>query len=243
MTLAKYKTVKEIVVEACKLMSLSRPAVVVSSSDVKVVQVLAAMVKTGKELTSERAWQGQIKEWTIPINPLAPGPIPLPTDFNGFIPETAWNRTTRLPLWGPQTPQAWQMLKALGFNGTAFNVAYRIQNDALLLQQYPSTAQTMTVEYYSNGWLQSATDSSVYLLDPASDGDRVLLDDLLVIHGTRLAYLENKGFDSTVAKRDYDMRLVQVAGRDEDAPVLSLSRRSRYPYLGVNNIPITNFGQ
>jgi hypothetical protein len=78
---------------------------------------------------------------------------------------------------------------------------------------------------------------------PASSGDVVLLEPVLVMKALKLRFLQTKGFDTSIQQDEYDKTLIMIAGRSDGAPRLSLNgNRIRDRFLDGLNIPITGMG-
>lgn len=170
----------------------------------------------------------------------------LPADFNGMIDQTGWNRTSRLPLGGPLSPQEWQYLKGR-IAGVVFTVLFRpVQN---VMRLYPDSGITggldIRYEYRSRYWLAVTAAPTIPAKGtPTLNTDMVLLDRLVVVRALKLAFLRAKGFPSQAAQEDFDIAVEDAQDADGSSPVLSLSRggTSLEPLLGGQSIPITGYG-
>ena len=75
------------------------------------------------------------------------------------------------------------------------------------------------------------------------NGDKCLLDATLITLYTRCKWLEMKGLDSSAAMRDFQIAYENRKGAFKGAPVLSMTRDSRFPYIQpLVNTPDTGYG-
>ena len=99
-----------------------------------------------------------------------------------MIDQTWWNRTNRLPVGGPVSPQEWQYLKAR-MVGVVFNVLFRPMDRSITL--YPNTNTPagfeIAFEYCSSCWVSTAAAPRHSLADaPTASTDYVWFDPLLL---------------------------------------------------------------
>ncbi|MGG1947106.1 hypothetical protein AB1286_20195 [Trinickia sp. NRRL B-1857] len=165
---------------------------------------------------------------------------PIPADCDHFIQQTGWDRSFRWQLVGPLSPQEWQVLKS-GISPTGPRMRFRIMGGQIYFNPVPASLDSIVLEYYSNGWCQSAT--SVAQTAWAADTDTAVLQDRLFILGMIARFLTRKGFDSSAAQREYEDAVDAAVGRAGGSRVLPLNARAEPPILlGSNNIPDTGFG-
>lgn len=170
----------------------------------------------------------------------------LPADWRDMMDQTGWNRTTRLPLGGPLSPQEWQFLKSR-MAGVVFTVLFRPMLQKLYL--YPDTSLPMghviSMEYESSNWAGASGATSPTKDSCSAGADIVFFDAKMVLAKVKLKWLEAKGFDTSVAERDYRRAFEAAKSNDIAAPVLNLDRPSMRTVdvlLGDQNIPVTGFG-
>lgn len=221
-------------------LGLTRPTAVASSQDAQVRQLLALLNRTGESLMSEFQWQRLIKEHTFAtVN--GTETYALPSDYDRVINQTHWDRTNDWPLHGPISPQGWQVLKG-GIVSAGPRLRFRIKNNLIYVDPVPSAAYTVAFEYVSGKWVLD-NDGVTYKTSFTEDEDTALLKDRLLILGTKLRFFEIKGMDTTTLALDFARELSKAQGQDAGAPVLSLARRYRPPFLSSENIPESSFGQ
>ena len=101
----------------------------------------------------------------------------------------------------------------------------------------------MNVFYMSQAWVQDQDDPTLYKNRITKNGDKALLDATLITLYTRVKWLEMKGLDSAAAMRDFQLTYDNRRGSEKGAPVLSMARDFRYPYIQpLVNTPDTGYG-
>lgn len=207
--------------------------------DNNAVLMRTLLTRTGQKLLSRGEWQFLNRDFTLVT---APGDTQydLPADFDRFVPDSSWNRTTRLPAIGSLTEQEWQMLKARQLEGTTFTMLYRIANDKVELYNTPSTVQTLVLPYVGRGWIRRADDS---LADNvAADDDLCMYDTQLIQAALRLEWDTEKKFDTSASAQAFNNALSAAKAKDSPGRTLTLNQGAAYPYLGVINMPDTGYG-
>jgi hypothetical protein len=148
---------------------------------------------------------------------------PVPADFRGMLYKTGWNKTLRSPLSGPASPAQWQRVVNSGAN-TSLNLIFRLTPLAVLIQPPPPEGIEVSYEYASEFWVAPAGETSPTARVPTVSGDVVWFDEPLIIRALKLKQLQATGFDTTVAKAEYESALSAAISRAGSAPTLSLSR-------------------
>lgn len=239
MSFARYQTLATLVSSTLASLGLAAPTTIVGSSDRTAEQMVSLANDLGQFLLNEGDWQMLDEDLTI-TTVIGDATYPLPADFNGFVQDAQWNRTTRLPAIGSLTEQEWQMLKARQLAGTTFTMLFRVVDDEVEFYDTPSTVQTIVLPYKSRGWVRSA--ANVRKDSATANDDVILYDPLMFRLGLRLFWMESKQFDTTTAKAAFKSALDAAKSKDKPARTLTLNSNASYPYLGVINIPDTNYG-
>ena len=76
----------------------------------------------------------------------------------------------------------------------------------------------------------------------SADGDIYLFDRRLMVAALKLAYQEEKGFDTTAALGRYQAALDAAKAADGAAPRLSFSPRPQFKLIDGSNVPDTGYG-
>lgn len=157
-----FDTAANIVNDAAVEVGLGSVADPFTSQDANFVQLCRLLKSCGRELVQARNWTYLRKEHTFTT--VVNKPIyALPADFLRMYDQTGWNRTNRLPLGGPLSPQEWQYLKAR-LVGVVFTVLFRPMNRTInLYPDNPTPAgYVIAFEYGSAYWVQSPTGVNPY---------------------------------------------------------------------------------
>ena len=239
-----------IIQDACGLLSLAKPLVVVTSTDLQVQLLYALAKEEGEELRkggdTGHDWQVLIEEQTFQTvaGPAQAGA--LPADFDHFIPDTFFNRTTTRQLIGPITVQEWQAIQAQPALSQVY-LAFRERGGKFLVTPSPPAGQVIAFEYLSKNWVQPAAPTSGanagVLPAPtptwSADTDTALLNEHLIKLGVRWRFLKSKGLDYGEDFTTYQRQVEIAIARDGTARKLNLGGRRRY---GVRaNLPEGGF--
>lgn len=222
-------------------MGLTAPASIADSLDPTAKQLWKLATEVGQELLDEHDWQFLGKEFVITTTPGDPD-YALPADFNKFIVDSQWNRTTRLPAVGSLREYEWQMLKARNLAGTTFTMLFRVENNQVVFYETPSTVQTVVLPYTQRGWVRSPDATPIYRDNLQANDDTILYDSQLFKAALRRRWRIEKGFDTTRDEDTYSQMLEKAKTKDTPGRTLSLAQGGGYPYLGVINIPDTGYG-
>jgi hypothetical protein len=224
-------------------MAMTAPTTIAGSTDKRSQQFWQLATDCGQQLAMD-SYKWQVLNTDFTINTIIGEPrYALPDDFDGFVADSSWNYSTRLPVIGALQEFEWQMLKARLLAGTTFTALFRVADDYVEFYDTPSVSQTIVLPYTSRGWVQSAADPLIRKDNLEVDGDVVLYDPQLFKAKLKLAWYESKQFNTAKVQKAYDMALAAAKANDSPGRTLSLARGSDYPYLGVLNLPDTGYGQ
>jgi hypothetical protein len=242
-----WPTAGSIVSDAAVEVGLSPVADPYSSNDPNIVQMCQLLKSLGRDLILQREWSYLRREHLF-TTVQGTAYYDLPADFRRMINQTWWNRTNRLPVGGPLSPQEWQYLKAR-LVGVVFNVLFR--PDAGRIELYPDVntpgGYQIAFEYESKFWVSSAATPTVLGYEAPSTSDQLVwFDPLLLTRGLKLYLLRAKGFDTTNAQQEFISTLESIKATDAPSPILSVTRGARLgivdPLIGGQSVPITGFG-
>lgn len=228
------RTVLSLIQTAATELGLVKPAVVVSSSDTGTQQLLSLLTMVGESLINDFEFQDITKEYTF-TTIAGTDLYSLPSDFGNIINQTAWDRTTRLPLFGPKSSQEWQYIKGSLSSAGTFRTRFRIIGNQIKLHPVPSSANQIYFEYVSTAWVKDATGTLKTSI--TADSDTLVFDDRLMIAGIKLKYREAQGLDTTSVARDWEYQYRQVLDNNKGAPTLNLAPRQNTGLLSTANIP------
>lgn len=225
-------TILSVIQTFCQRTGLPKPSFVASSADAQIIQLLALANEVCEDLCDRFAWQELVKETTFvttvgedqgAITTIAPG------GFLRILQETIYNRTLRLPLYGPLPPDKWQAIKALPTSGPFYR--YRIRGGKLLFNPSAAAGQTCAFEYVSSWIVNSAGGQG----QPAflADTDTFVLDERLLQAGLRWKWKAEKGLDYAEEFRRYEVMVNNMAGVDGTKQRISMDGGSQTLYPGI----------
>jgi len=192
-----YTTLLDIIRRFMERTGLPKPAFSIGNTDVQVTQILGLLEEATEELVmrNARGWQVLNREAVFvtkaqeiqgSLSDLAPG-------FRLVINDTLFNRTTRLPIYGPLMPMERQATKALQTAGPYYR--YWIANDQLHFYPIPPAGQTIAFEYSSTACWASSTPPVTYSEYPETDTAVCLFPKPVVIAQLRWRWKKEKGLD------------------------------------------------
>lgn len=172
---------------------------------------------------------------------------PESADFDRFLNGTAWDRTNRWALIGPDSPQLDEYHRS-GIVTTGPRRHFR-QVGNLVAGTYrlwppPQAVDTpfqIAWEYISLNWVR-VNGGSTLAASFANDDDVPLLDSQALIMGTKWRFLQAKGISTAASMQteylDYTQQLI---ARDGGAPTLTMGRRWTPYLLNAWNVQDANF--
>lgn len=127
-----------------------------ASTDPNLVRLCSLLGSFGQELRGQRIWN-YLRQTYLFSTVLGGSLYARAPDFDRYIDQTGWNRTNRLPLGGPLSPQDRELLKAL-LVGVTFNVLFDLVGQNF--RTYPDVTSAggflIAYEYASLWWVQKA---------------------------------------------------------------------------------------
>lgn len=172
------------------------------------------------------------------------GVYDLPVDFDRMIDQTGWDRTNRVPLGGPLTPQEWQYLMGRDLVSYTIYATFRIMEGKWnIFPQPPPIGLNIFYEYISSYWLWTSATDTTGLQAPVGNLNIVLYKPEVIVQYLRYKFLSAKGFPTTDAKESFGKAWEDATGGDKGAQIVNagLGRRGIH-FLDYYNIPDTNYG-
>lgn len=210
------------------------PSTIVGNTDPIAVQMLALANRTGRTLANDYRWQVLLTSYTFSTT-ASTASYALPADFGRFANLTFWDNTNDTRVQGPVSPAQWQYLQSSGLGGAAqFDKVFRIAGGLFYIYPTPTAVDSISFQYYSKYWI---TDKDAFSLD----ADTALLDEDLILLGTKYRYLQSKGDSYEEEKNEYLRRLDSVQGSDGARNMISFGKSLLAGDL-AGNLPETNFG-
>ena len=170
---------------------------------------------------------------------------PLPSDFQRPVDNTMWDRGRFWSMRGPQSPQQWQLYKSSVIGRASIQRRFRFRringNVVFSIDPVPTDNLTPLVfEYVSNAWCQSSGGTPQSLWE--ADTDTGILDEDLLMLGTRWRVYARLGFDYQSELDEYETEVSKAMAVDGGAAILDLAPPDRLTLIGPWNLPETNFG-
>lgn len=142
----------------------------------------------------------------------------MPVDFDRFVPETFWDRSTNNLVSGPISPVEWNGLKVQTFSSQ--NKKFIFRGGAVLALPIFDSGTTLAFEYISNYWCENS--EGVGLSKMVSDSDVVRLDSELIISVTKYEWMASEGQSTTASAaeaKDMIDRLINNDASSENVAV------------------------
>jgi hypothetical protein len=163
----------------------------------------------------------------------------LPPDFETITDNTHWDKTKHWQMLGPEDAQQWQWLKS-GYISTGPRIRWRILGGQFQIWPPYNTQEYLGFEYRSKGWARSSTDAVKNSF--TADNDTTVLDDTVMVLGTKLKYFQVKGFDTAALQQDYFRYLNVAKANDKGSATLSFAPYPSKVLIGYANIPDAGYG-
>lgn len=217
-------TLLQVVQEFCLRTGLTKPQIVMTSQDDQLLQIAGLANEVCSDIVRRPSWQVlQFESVFTSVEGTDQGAIAdlAPNAFLKVINETIFDRTRRLPVFGPRSPQNWQGLKALPMSGPFYQ--YRIQGNHLHILPAMPAGHTMAFEYVSQGIVMDAKNiATPYKKYFENDADTFVLDENLLLLGLRWRWKEEKGLPYMESFRLYESALAEASGADGTKPTLNM---------------------
>ena len=227
----------------CDFTGFERESTIISNTSPTARQLLALCQREGKQLMRATNWSVLTKEHTFNTSS-GTSSYALPTDFDRFVGNTAFNRTDKEAFTGPLTPQQYQ-LDQHGTASVGITQRFRLKPSSNALKfditPTPTSTESIGFEYVSSHWNQKTDGTSQAAF--TVDTDTGILDETLIEMGVTWRFAQMHGLDYAEHFRQYQLELRQAISREGGSPVISLddARRltvSPYSY----NLPDSGYG-
>lgn len=230
-------TALSIVQNACGEMALPIPSVLFSSTNDLDIQLRNILNREVKELARRAEWTKLQTETTFTTVAQAVQTSAVPSDFDYYINDTMYNRTTNRKVIGPLSVAEWQREKA-GPIYSSVHDAFRFRGGDIIITPNPTAGETVAYEYITN--LICTDSGATGQTEYAADDDLSLLSESIIELGIIWRFKKSKGFDYAEDFINYETALAREMARDGGKKRLDLSnRRSRS--IRAFNIPEGNW--
>lgn len=211
-------TLLEAAQEFCARTGLPMPTAIVGSTNASYQQILALFNEVLEELVDRWVFEELIKETTFISTALEnQGSIYTiaPDGFDRIVEETIYDRTQKIPIYGPIGPQAWQQAKAFVPIGPVYR--YRIRGGDLLFNPPATAGHECAFEYVSKNIIRD-TVTGDYKPYFTADTDEFFLNSRLLLQGIRWKYKYEKGLQYAQDKDLWETSCGNEAGRSGSKP-------------------------
>lgn len=235
-------TALTIVQSATDRLSLTRPSVVVTSTDLQVRQLFGLLLEAGNALAKrgDIGWQALQNEWQfVTVGQEIQTNTPIPPDLAKFVPDSFYNRTQQRKIIGPLTPQQYQEQSARP-QLVAPYLAYRERAGAFLMNPVPSAGDTIAYEYVSSYWARSG--AGVAKAQFTSDDDGTYLDEELLILDLKWRWKQAKGLDYAEEMATAEREIVKALAGDGGSTALDIGGPQFLEDATRYNTPEGGFG-
>lgn len=215
-------TVLSIVRAVMGRLSLTRPTIVVTSTDRNVIQMLELLQEAGEELSkanSPGGWQSLQRDYSfITVAQEEQTNMPIPADLRRFVPDSFYNQSTNRKLTGPLTPQEYQQAQVWPQLAAPY-LAYRERNSAFLLNPVPPAGETIAYSYISSYWAISSAGVAKAMF--TADEDTTYLDEELLKLDLRWRWKQAKGLDYGEDMASFERQKQTSLGDDGGSAMLN----------------------
>lgn len=196
------------------------PNVVATATDATVLQLLEFAQEEGRQLARFGDWRVLRKEKTFTtVAAETQTDTPIPTDWAGFIDGTFWNRSRREMLYGPATPDEWQMWKSQ----STFPIygTFYLRGTSLLIAPTPTAGETIAYEYRSSYWCQSSGGTAQEYWQ--ADTDTGILSERLMGLGVLWRFKQSRGMEWQPDYAKYEFEVQQALAADQPRRIQNMA--------------------
>lgn len=213
-----------VVQQFCQRTGIPSPAAVTASTDAQILQLWGLANEVAEDIIDRWSWTDLTNEATFTtvtgrdqgaIATIAGGGA----GYRRILNDTIYNRTLRLPLFGPLAAPAWQQRLAVTTTGPYYQ--YRLRGGRLLFDPVGVAGQLCAFEYITDRCVLPATGTATTAF--VADSDTFILDEKLLLAGLRWKWKEEKGLDYAEDFRRYETMGSNYAGRDGTNKTLSMN--------------------
>lgn len=185
---------------------------IAQSSDPDAQNILRLINKVGVRLMRSYNWNILRVEETVSADGSETliSSANMPIDFDRFVPETFWDRSSNNLLSGPVSPVEWNGLKVQTFSSQ--NKKFIFRGGAVLTQPIFDSGTNLAFEYISNFWCEDSTNAGLTAM--TSDDDVVRLDSELVISVVKYEWLASEGQPTVAAAVEAKEMITRLIDND-----------------------------
>lgn len=215
-----------IVQRFCGRTGLRKPSQVAGSLDAQVTQILDLANELCEDITDRWLFQELIKETTFTsVGTQDQGLITTiaPEGFMYILQDTIYDRTQKIPIYGPLSPSTWQQAQAFVPVGPIYR--YRFRGGHLLFDPVPPAGHTCAFEYASNLIVYNPVDDE-YKTEFTKDTDTFILDPSYLLQGLRWKWKCEKGLQYAEDMRMWESTMENAGCRSGSKPKIYMDGSS-----------------
>ena len=216
------------------------------STEQHFLQMRFLLQTCGEELALGYPWEFLNESHQITTSDQDSGDYDLPDDFHYMIPQTGWERSQNVPLFGPLSPQDWTYLLGRDLVSYTIYASFRLKEGKFsIFPQPPPDGLDINFEYQRTTWVLDGVIIPQLPKDTITSGsDTIMYDRTLVTRMLKNKWLESKGFDTTKSQDDFNQVWGFLTGKDKSGEIIGVGRSAgSFPYLDSRrNTPSTGYG-
>lgn len=221
----------------CDAIGYPRPSALVGNLGDDYIQMLALMNQCGREIASRYDWQVLTFECTFTaVATESQGTVQSlvgAQTLKRIVNDTIWDRTSRLPFYGPLSNREWQ--RSIAMTTTGPYPQFRVRGGELIMTPVPTAGDVCYFEYITKNWSSSGISIS-------ADTDTFLIDDELIMAGLEWRWLRKKGLSYAQEFESYELLVAQAITNDKPRPTIRMDdppnevRRGTFVPIGSWNL-------
>ena len=211
--------------EFCRRTGLDVPVSLVSSSDKQALQLWGLANEICTDLVTRFQWQDLTEQCTFTsIAAENQGAVATlaSSGFLSIIDETIYDRTLRIPIFGPLNNTQWQARQALPATGPIYQ--YRIRSGHLYFNPAIPAGHTIAFEYKTKN-IVVAVDGVTYQELFQADTDSLRLPSTLLTAGLRWMWKKEKGLEYGEELAAYERLVANLSAHDGGRRTLNAADR------------------
>lgn len=197
------------------------PATIISNTDPSAVQLNALAERSAKSLMGWN-WQAMIREQTI-TTVASTETYSLPSDWDRYISETAWDATSYWQMRGQLTAQMWQAYKRGIVTLVTARKMFRLRGNLIYIIPTPTAVESLIIEYLRNTpWTDST--GVTYRVAATADTDKTVFSENLLVLDMKWRYKAAKGLPYDDEKAEAEAEIDLAVAQDTPAPIVNYGR-------------------
>jgi hypothetical protein len=212
------------------------PSTIISNTDPSAVQLNALAERSAKSLMGYN-WQAMIREQTI-TTVASTETYSLPSDWDRYISETAWDATSYWQMRGQLTAQMWQAYKRGIVTLVTAQKMFRLRGNLIYIIPTPTAVESLIIEYLRNTpWTDST--GVTYRVAATADTDKTVFSENLLVLDMKWRYKAAKGLPYDEEKAEAEDEINLAVAQDTPAPIVNYGKSTGGNPPFYPNVPQT----